>query len=456
LNFENYSQTIIATGGTGTKTFDLATDPLIGLSLSPAGVLSGKPTTKGTSSFSVRVTDSAGATTTKSFTVTINDVVSITTTTLRQWTINAAGYNQSISGTGGTGALAFSVSLGSLPGGLALSSSGALTGKPTAASSFTFTVKAMDSVGASSTADFTLVIHPAVTITPTTLPKGIFNLSGYSKTLEATGGTGTITFGITTGSLPNGLTISAAGLISGTPLAAGTFPFTVTATDTVGGIGTMEFKFTPLGLGGSLLIDAVIPTVVNPVSSMITGTTAVVGGDITSTGGNTISAQGVVLAPTAASKPPAIGGPGVIRVVGTLGGVGPFTVSASGLKPGTSYAFAAYATNSVGTSYSGVGSFTTLSNVATLSKLVLSSGAIVPAFASNTFNYKAKTTVPFITDAVTVTPTTTLTSAAIKVEGLNVLSGTASAAIPLTVGKNILRNWSFTVRMMESPTKVPP
>ena len=46
-----------------------------------------------------------------------------------------------------------------------------------------------------------------------------------------------------------------------------------------------------------------------------------------------------------------------------------FTVAASSLTPGTLYSYAAYATNSSGTSYSMVDTFTTLSNDANLSAL---------------------------------------------------------------------------------------
>jgi LPXTG-motif cell wall-anchored protein len=74
--------------------------------------------------------------------------------------------------------------------------------------------------------------HPAA-ITTTTLPGGKVNLS-YSQTLAVTG-TGPITFAVTAGSLPAGLTLDpATGVISGTPTAIGSSTFTVTATGSDG------------------------------------------------------------------------------------------------------------------------------------------------------------------------------------------------------------------------------
>ena len=65
--------------------------------------------------------------------------------------------------------------------------------------------------------------------TATSLPAGFSGVL-YSQTLQATGGTIPYTWSVSSGSLPDGLTLSAAGLLSGTPTAAGTFGFTITCT----------------------------------------------------------------------------------------------------------------------------------------------------------------------------------------------------------------------------------
>ena len=67
----------------------------------------------------------------------------------------------------------------------------------------------------------------------------------YTSAFAASGGTPPYTsFGIATGSLPPGLTFNAVGGITGTPTAAGAFPFTGSVTDSVGGSGTASCSIT--------------------------------------------------------------------------------------------------------------------------------------------------------------------------------------------------------------------
>lgn len=82
-----------------------------------------------------------------------------------------------------------------------------------------------------------------VTVGPATLPDGTFN-APYSQTLSATsanGGVGPYAFSVTAGALPAGLTLSGAGVLSGTPTAAGSFAFTVQATSSNGFSGTRAY-----------------------------------------------------------------------------------------------------------------------------------------------------------------------------------------------------------------------
>src|ERR1700678_852235 len=67
-----------------------------------------------------------------------------------------------------------------------------------------------------------------ISITTTTLNKGTINTT-FTATLAATGGSGTYTWSVSTGTLPPGLTLSSAGVISGTPTTAGLSNFTVEA-----------------------------------------------------------------------------------------------------------------------------------------------------------------------------------------------------------------------------------
>jgi len=101
------------------------------------------------------------------------------------------------------------------------------------------------------------------------------------------------------------------------------------------------------------------PTVTTPTATNITATTATLGGDVTSDGGATITARGVVYALTSANAHPQLNGLGVTAVADS-GKTGVFTVNVTALTPNVSYSYIAYATNNRGTTYSTVGTFKTL------------------------------------------------------------------------------------------------
>ncbi len=101
-----------------------------------------------------------------------------------------------------------------------------------------------------------------------------------------------------------------------------------------------------------------LPTLTTPTATGIADTTATLAGAVTSAGTRPVTERGVGYAPTATNPDPTIGGTGVSQRAAPTGGSGTFTVLVSGLTPGTAYSFAAYATNSVGTSYS-TATFTT-------------------------------------------------------------------------------------------------
>jgi hypothetical protein len=82
-------------------------------------------------------------------------------------------------------------------------------------------------------------------VTTATLPGGTVGTS-YSQTLAGTGGAGTYVW-TETGALPGGLSLSSAGVISGTPTSAGAFPFTVTMTDVNGQSTTGSLSITTAG-----------------------------------------------------------------------------------------------------------------------------------------------------------------------------------------------------------------
>jgi hypothetical protein len=94
------------------------------------------------------------------------------------------------------------------------------------------TISANDASGHSGTSSTFNVGCPAITVSPSSLPNGTVGVA-YNHPLSASGGTGSYTFAVTAGSPPTGLTLNSNGTWSGTPSAANTFDFTVTATDTI-------------------------------------------------------------------------------------------------------------------------------------------------------------------------------------------------------------------------------
>ena len=143
-------------------------------------------------------------------------------------------YSQTISASGGTSPYTFTVTGGALPPGLSLSASGVLSGTPTAVGSFTFTIQAQDSDSLTGSQSYTVSIAaPTIAVAPSSLPNGTVGTS-YSQTISASGGSGTYSYAVTSGSLPAGLSFnSSTGALTGTPTAAGSSPLTITATDTV-------------------------------------------------------------------------------------------------------------------------------------------------------------------------------------------------------------------------------
>lgn len=150
-------------------------------------------------------------------------------------------YSQSFSQTGALGSPSYAVTAGALPTGMSLSLSGVLSGTPTATGTFNFTVTVADASGCTGTQAYSITVGcPVIGITPTSLPSGTAG-AAYSQSLSQSGGVGTITYSVTSGTEPSGTTLSSTGTLSGTPTATGTYTFTVTATDQNGCTGSQAY-----------------------------------------------------------------------------------------------------------------------------------------------------------------------------------------------------------------------
>lgn len=198
----------------------------------------------------------------------------ITTSSLLDGTLSAA-YSQTLSASGGTPPLIWSIVAGNLPEGLTLNSStGTISGTPTTASSSTFSVRVTDHNGSFDDQALSLKINAVPQVTTTSLPSGTVG-AAYSQILGASGGTSPLTWNVSSGALPTGLSLSSTGVVSGTPTVAGTSNFTVRVTDAYG-----------------VFDDQVLSIAVNATPTVTITTTSLLGATLTTAYSQTLAAMG--------------------------------------------------------------------------------------------------------------------------------------------------------------------
>lgn len=124
-----------------------------------AGAVSGTPTTEGTYDFTVRATDSSGATDTETFEITVvaPRPLTVATATAPDGVVGRS-YQINLAADGGVPGYVWSHSSGTLPPGLQVTTRGALAGVPSARGTFTFTVGVSDSRGTTAQATYTVTV----------------------------------------------------------------------------------------------------------------------------------------------------------------------------------------------------------------------------------------------------------------------------------------------------------
>ena len=182
--------------------------------------------------------------------ITVPAAVSVTTAALPGDLVGTA-YSQALAASGGIPPYTWTIVTGTLPACLTMNSAGVISGTPTAScvgTATNLTFKATDSGAATplsaTSVALSLNVAPAPAIqlpAPGLLSIGVIG-TPYNISLAATGGAGTLSYSISAGALPGGLTINAAGSIVGTPTAAGTFNFTVLASDAFGDSQTQSYS----------------------------------------------------------------------------------------------------------------------------------------------------------------------------------------------------------------------
>jgi hypothetical protein len=226
------------TGGTPAPTLSITGGtPPPGLSVDEWGELLGTPTTPGVYTFTITATNGTAPDATVTTTITISGVAPTISDTPPTGLAQGASVFFTYSLTGEP-APTTAVTAGSLPPGLYLDSSGHLSGTATTPGVYTFTVTATNGVTPDATTTDTMtVVPPGTTITGTPTPATVG--TPYRFAFTATGSpTPTVTK--VGGSLPPGLCLTRSGVLTGIPLHAGTYRFTIRAANGTGTAATEQ------------------------------------------------------------------------------------------------------------------------------------------------------------------------------------------------------------------------
>lgn len=466
-----YSTTLTGSGGTPPYSWSFQTNTNDGLTMGAStGTISGTPAAIGQFAINVLLADANGLTATKSYVLSVSASLSILTASLPNGTVGNVYPTQTLSAGGGQPPYRWTITgSGALPPGLTLDGVfGRISGTPTTAGAYPFTLVVTDNQSATANASLSITVGGGISISPATLPNGTAGVA-YNQTLTATGGTAPYTWSVPAGALPAGLTLNAStGAITGTPTTPGSAAFTAQATDSTQAFGQARYAVTiangPLTVTTTSLPDGTVGTAysqtlgaaggtapytwtitgslpaglsLNASTGAITGTpsaagtssfTAVVTDAAKATAQQALSittATGLSVTPT--SLPNAVVGTAYTQKFTAAGGKAPYTFAITGSLP-NGFSFAAATATISGTAPAAEsGSFT----------------LVVTDASSRTLNVPL--TLTATAGALTVTPTT-LPNAVVGVaytQKLTASGGTAPYTFAVTLG-SLPAGFTFT------------
>jgi len=222
-------------GAAATYTLQSGTLPT-GISLAANGNLSGTPTATGAFPITIRATTGSG-TLNLNTSLIVNQAPTLVDSTIDTGGIAGTPYSNQVSATGYP-TPSYSVTAGSLPNGITLdANTGAITGTPTVGGNFPFTISANNGIGSPvSFGSMYIMIVAAPIWTDQTVASARVGVP-FTDAISASGYP-TPSFSKVSGNLPPGINPNSNGTLSGTPLAAGTFTFTMQAQNARGTVTT--------------------------------------------------------------------------------------------------------------------------------------------------------------------------------------------------------------------------
>ncbi len=263
----SYSDSVAVSGGVSPYVFSTTAGSLPpGISLDAgSGKLSGRPISAGSFTFTAAVTDNLGAQATKSLSITVAAGLTIPSCPTPVANVGQA-YSGALVAQGGASPYVWSIGSGPLPPGLALDSPNAvIAGVPTTPGTSPYVLRVDDNAGNNVTRACSIQVNPAALVitSAASLPNALIGVA-YSQTLAATGGVAPYSWTVASGDLPPSFSLDPGGMLSGTASTAGTFNFTVQATDQSGTVARQITTLVVLaGTAPGVTISG-LPDIVDP------------------------------------------------------------------------------------------------------------------------------------------------------------------------------------------------
>lgn len=234
------------TGGTPPFAWSVASGTLpggLGLN-STTGAVTGTPSGQGDFPVTFKVSDAQGRSSQKPITITVGPPALTITSGAIPAAQNGSVFSYQLAAAGGKPPYRWAVTAGALPAGLSLAATtGIISGTPSAAGNFNFTVDVTDADSRTSRKGLAITVTPAALSISAVNSFDALKGTAFNYLPTATGGTPPYLWSISAGAVPGGLALNAGtGALSGTPSATGTFSFALSVRDQANATATASIQ----------------------------------------------------------------------------------------------------------------------------------------------------------------------------------------------------------------------